>query len=132
MVVGGSLAGGTRHRCVDTGLESQGVPFRNIDVCVGRRVIETIWLHRTVAIDDEQRKRGVAAPIHRDAVLLDVVDTEAPRSAEKVEADRRLPGDDLPIAALSDCPRSTELEAMIASPRDDVYDAADGIRTDGC
>ena len=95
-------------------------------------VIETIWLHRTVAIDDDQRKRGVAAPIHRDAVLLDVVDTEAPRSAEQVEADRRLPGDDLPIAAFSDRPRSAELEATMVSPRDDVHDAADGIRTDGC
>ena len=99
---------------------------------VARDVVETIWLHRTVAIDDDQRKRGVAAPIHRDAVLLDVVDTEAPRSAEQVEADRRLPGDDLPIAAFGDRPRSTELEAMMVWPRDDVDDAADGIRTEGC
>ena len=74
----------------------------------------------------------MAAPIHRDAVLLDVVETEAPRSPEQVEADRRLPGDDLPIAALSDRPRSTELKAMMAWPRHDVHDAADGIRTDGC
>ena len=84
-----------------------------------------------MAIDDDQRKCGVAAPIHRDAVLLDVVEAEAPRSPEQAEADRRLPGDDLPIAAFSDRPRSTELQPALVSPRDDVHDAADGIRTDG-
>ena len=112
-IVGGSLAGGPRHDCVDTRIESQSVSFRNIDVSVDRRVIETIRLHRTVAIDDDQRERGVAAPIHRDTVLLDVVETEAPRSADQVEADRRLPGDDLPIAAFSDRPRPAELETTI-------------------
>ena len=86
-----------------------------------------LWLHRTVAVDDDERKRGVAAPIHRDAVLVDVVNAQAPRPAEQVEADRRLARDDLPIAAFGDRLRSTEHEAMMAWPRDDVDDAADGI-----
>ena len=101
----------------------------NAPVC--GHVIPTTGCDSAVAIHDEQRSCGVAAPIHRDAVLLDVVEAEAPRSAEQVEADRRLPGEDFPIATLRDRPRSTELEATMALLRNDVHDAADGIGTEG-
>ena len=129
-IVDGRLAGGAGDARVDTGREAQSVAGWNLKAPVRRRPVQAGGSHRAVTVHDDQRVRGVAAPIHRDAVLLDVVETETPRSADQVEADRRLPGDDLTIAVFGDRPRSAELKARIVRPRHDVDDAADGIRAE--
>jgi hypothetical protein len=127
-IVGGRLAGRTRYDRVEPDLESQRIFIRNVDVAIGRHVVEGFSTQRFVSVGDDQWNRGVAAPVHRYAVLPNVVDADAPGSPEQVEPDRGLPGDDSPIAAFRNHSRSAELEASIGTPCDDVDDAADGIR----